>query len=259
MGSVPKLLEEFKPDAVLVFEKSIKVLYRSSEISPAECCKNTGGSTATARQGGKSGDALEAQRLPEFDYCHSQVLAMCSPVLRVAIQSTDNSSSSTGDWEGKKVIPLPGTSKQQWMHIAPFLYPPAADVAEAVVDWDNLEAVLVLGHKYDMKGLLRKGSIFLQENSAKLDRQQSSKMYVWKWLNITGRVFGSSEPVLSCIKSVARLYSGTRVGQKEIEGLTYDALKLLLLQGCLVWAGHPCAKGASVLLDGVVYNRPFHL
>eukprot|EP00775_Hariotina_reticulata_P011740 gene11740-11885_t len=88
---------------------------------------------------------------------------MSSPVLADVIQSTDTS--STGAWSGMKVIPLPGTTKEQWIQIAPFLYPSAADVAEAAVTWDNLEAVLVLGNKYDIKGLLALGSAFLEHRS----------------------------------------------------------------------------------------------
>jgi hypothetical protein len=136
--ALSRLLEQSNPDVVLVFDR---------------------GNTNTAQQNlpvviqGKLpqlGRLTNAESTTAVAYCHSQMLSISSAVLKDVIESTDTS--STVAWEGKKVIPLPGTSKQQWMHIAPFLYPPAADVAEAVVDWDNLEAVLVLGHKYDMKG-----------------------------------------------------------------------------------------------------------
>eukprot|EP00775_Hariotina_reticulata_P011739 gene11739-11884_t len=157
---------------------------------------------------------------------------MCTSVIKDVIETTDTSSSgSTGAWSGMKIIPLPGTTKEQWMQIAPFLYPSAADVAEAAVTWTNLEAVLVLGNKYDMKGLMRKGSAFLKANSSQLDKNTGGNRFAWKWLKLIGQL-GLDELLWCCIKAVKNLYGSTAVQPEDIEGLPNEALRQLLVQGC---------------------------
>eukprot|EP00775_Hariotina_reticulata_P003777 gene3777-4036_t len=96
------------------------------------------------------------------------------PILQDVIEATDSTASSDG--YGRRIIPLPGTTKEQWMQIVPFLYPPAAmaDLPEAAVTWDNLEAVLVLGDKYDMKGLVNKGRDFVRNNARSMSSDERS-------------------------------------------------------------------------------------
>lgn len=119
------------------------------------------------------------------------------------------------------------------MQITPFLYPAAADAPKARITWDNLEAVLVLGNKYDMKGLVQKGSAFLKARKEKLDKQHDSSKFVWKWLKLTAQL-GLDDLVLCCIGAVKRLYKHMRLQEQQIAGLPYEALKQLLLQGCVL-------------------------
>eukprot|EP00775_Hariotina_reticulata_P011742 gene11742-11887_t len=170
---VVKLLDcmQYNADVVLVFgnEADDDINYKKRKLA-----ESVGGaenaSASDPEEAGQAGDAAAAHiSNQEFAYCHSPILSISSSVLRHAIESTDTNSRATGQWEGKMVIPLPSTTKQQWMQIVPFLYPSAADLPEAAVTWDNLEAVLVLGNKYDMKGLMRQGSAFLKANSSQLD------------------------------------------------------------------------------------------
>jgi hypothetical protein len=78
---------------------------------------------------------------------HSSIISLTSPVLAHALglQSTSNSSSSSSTL---KQLPLPGTSKADFLIVAQFLYPV---VPLPKVSWDNLEVLLVEGRKWDMQ------------------------------------------------------------------------------------------------------------
>lgn len=102
-------------------------------------------------------DDHEGATLP----AHSQLLAAWSGVLALALQCDDgpgtppaSGCSMRGDsLHGQKLrtVPLPGTRPGDWLAAAAFMYPV---LPPAQVDWDNLEALLVLGAKLDMPALL---------------------------------------------------------------------------------------------------------
>ncbi len=61
---------------------------------------------------------------------HSQVLIMGSSVLRGALelqaapdQANGNKDASSASSSGRTALPLPGTTYEQWLQVAPFLYP----------------------------------------------------------------------------------------------------------------------------------------
>jgi hypothetical protein len=76
---------------------------------------------------------------------HSTIIRLTSPVLAHALdlQSTGSSSSVT-----LRQLPLPGTSKADFLVVAQFLYPV---VLPLKVSWDILEVLLVEGRKWDMQ------------------------------------------------------------------------------------------------------------
>jgi hypothetical protein len=225
MGQFYNVLEcmNYNADCLLVFKSDDGAQNFKSSSS-----RSSGAGSAVAQAAAADASEYEACNTAT---CHANILSMSSSVLRSVIEAAGDVSKSSHTDCMKVTIALPGTSKQQWMQIAPFLYPPAADVAEAVVDWDNLEAVLVLGHKYDMKGLLRKGSDYLKENVSCMVGDDSSNMFVWKWLRLTA-CLGLTEPLDECIQQMASLYCHQRVVKEHIEGLPAGIYMRLMLQAC---------------------------
>jgi hypothetical protein len=216
---------EYKADVMLVFDKEGK------ETGQESCSPPVIGTTSWT-QGPATASVYDGHPTAS---CHANILSMTSLVFRDVIESTSpvaaslfESSSERGS---KMVIPLPGTTKEQWMQIAPFLYPPAAVPFEAKVTWDNLEAVLVLGHKYDMKYLFGEGSKFLIANMNSADGTPCSSQYVWKWLRVCA-CFGLDDLLDKCIARMQFLYNGAAVHEQHLEGLPYEALKRLMLLAC---------------------------
>jgi hypothetical protein len=82
---------------------------------------------------------------------HSSIIRLSSPVLAHALdlQSTGSSSSSSSSSSSTlKQLPLPGTSKADFLVVVQFLYPV---LPLPKVSWDNLEVLLVEGRKWDMQ------------------------------------------------------------------------------------------------------------
>ena len=106
---------------------------------------------------------------------HSQLLRMWSNVLCEVIAA------EYGDRkDGKSLrIPMTGSSSSDWIEVAAFLYP----VSEpAQVTWSNLEAVLVVGDKYDMPHIMSRGVKFLDAHMHELNTTEGHEKYIWKWL-----------------------------------------------------------------------------
>lgn len=81
---------------------------------------------------------------------HASILAITSDVLRDYMYSGDDSKFTiceTND-RGLKVIPLPDIQLEDWMKIAPYLYPIHPT---PTVQWDILEPMLLISHKYSMQ------------------------------------------------------------------------------------------------------------
>jgi hypothetical protein len=90
-------------------------------------------------------------------HAHALILKLHSPVLAQAIELAPVSSSSAKPWSSSssnssplpmQKLKMPGTSKADFLVVAEFLYPLAP---LPKVSWDNLEVLLVEGHKWDMQ------------------------------------------------------------------------------------------------------------
>ena len=102
---------------------------------------------------------------------HSQILAQWSEVLGEA--------SELALKDGGKV-PMEGTKSEDWLKIAAFMYPTEQ---QAKVTWENLEALLVLGTKYDMKHISSRADEFLDSNIRDLTGHYAeAPNFVWKWI-----------------------------------------------------------------------------
>uniref|UniRef100_A0A383VMB3 BTB domain-containing protein n=1 Tax=Tetradesmus obliquus TaxID=3088 RepID=A0A383VMB3_TETOB len=80
---------------------------------------------------------------------HATILMLHSPVLAQAVElAPSSSSSSSSSSAAMKELQMPGTSKADFLTVAQFLYP---ILPLPKVSWDNLEVLLVQGHKWDMQ------------------------------------------------------------------------------------------------------------
>lgn len=114
---------------------------------------------------------------------HSQLLRLCSGVLAKALEAS--AAVVDGRVDGRAMrIPLPGTSRADWLTAMRFVYPAFAPLP--VVTWDNLELLLTLGGKYDMPLLLDCANAFLRDNAGQLGKG-ISRQDAWTWLSLADK------------------------------------------------------------------------
>ena len=159
---------------------------------------------------------------PDVDLCfddkiipgHSQLLSLWSNVLKEAIKAGSGSESNGGRSQLLS-IPMTGTSSTDWLKIVPFIYPDE----QQEVTWDNLEALLVLGDKYDISGLATRAANFLDANQNELKGDDKDSKYIWKWILLLDSAAAGSEAMYEiCIQRAALFFKNTctRANMKEL-------------------------------------------
>jgi hypothetical protein len=152
---------------------------------------------------------------------HSQLLGLWSKVLKDAINAGSGQGASTTD-KTQLRIPMNGTSSSDWLKVMPFIYP--GDEAE--VTWDNLEALLVLGDKFDMPDLASRASKFLNAHQAELNSNNQDSKYIWKWILLLDHAAGNKSLCESCIQRVATQFRST-CNRENIKGLSREVMEML--------------------------------
>jgi hypothetical protein len=154
---------------------------------------------------------------------HSQLLSLSSNVLKEAIKAGSNEGASTTRKKRCMHIPMTGTSSSEWLKVVPFIYP--GDEAE--VTWDNVEALLVLGDKYDMPDLACRASKFLNTHLKELNNKAQDCKYIWKWILLLDHAAAGNKSLCdSCIKRVALCFKSTCT-MENMKGLSRDAVERL--------------------------------
>lgn len=196
---------------------------------------------------------------------HSQILSAWSSVLGGALEAAVSSSSGsrssskeadgTATAEGKpatvtaaaaaaaaqdtcvndaavNAIPMPGTSVQDWLEVAAFMYPV---IPPAQVKWSNLETLLVLGAKLDMPAILANAAAFIQNHMCLLDMAEGGMRFIWKWLPLLDSA-GLDEVCALCIERAVQLDKSSCSVESRLRGLSSKALQRLVL--CLATDGY---------------------
>ena len=156
---------------------------------------------------------------------HSQLLGFCSNDLREAVQAGSGGASNGGE-KSQLSIPMPGTSSTDWLKLIPFIYP--GDQPE--VTWDNVEALLVLGNKYDIPRLASRATQFVSAHQHELDTLPESCSYIWKWIFLldNAAIPGREGLFEDCIQIVATNSQFKRTCKREnMKGLSTKALEML--------------------------------
>ena len=128
---------------------------------------------------------------------------------------------------GLAEIPMDGTSKEGWLLVMEFVYPvvPAPDMT-----WQNLEVLIQLGHKYEIRSLLYRVDRFIQQNVAQLVHQPtSSPLHVWKWLTLADH----AALVEACAACLTKLLDQSDTAAlvctpEELQGLSPKTLHMFL-------------------------------
>lgn len=95
---------------------------------------------------------------------NSYVLSFFSSVLRNAVEAQQAADQEEGS-SSSISIPMAGITKAQWLQAAPFWHP--VEPAPAV-QWDNLELLLKIGSRFDLRLVLFQASEFLAANVKEL-------------------------------------------------------------------------------------------
>ena len=156
---------------------------------------------------------------------HSQLLSFWSNVLRGAIQA-GSGGACNGGGKGPLSIPMSGTSSTDWLKLVPFFYP--GDQPEQVT-WDNVEALLVLGDKYDIPKLASRALQFLKAHLHELNISKGSCRYIWKWVSLLDNAAaadGRGCVFEKCIQTVTTSFRDTCT-MENMKGLSTQALAML--------------------------------
>lgn len=136
---------------------------------------------------------------------NSGMLSVFSSVLRDAVEVH---TSARGAAVGKLppsttsktvVLPMQGLTKAQWLQAALFWYP--VEPAPVVQYWQEVELLLRIGSRFDLRPLLQKAGDFLAANVGQLTAANSSSsnldLRIWKWLLLADELhLTSSLPAL---------------------------------------------------------------
>jgi hypothetical protein len=94
--------------------------------------------------------------------------------------------------------------------------------------WDNLEALLVLGDKYDMPGLASLAIKFLDVNQRELNGNAQDTKYIWKWIYLLDRkATDSNKPVREISMQRAALCFKSKCTMEIMKGLSREAMEML--------------------------------
>ncbi|WIA18887.1 hypothetical protein OEZ85_003560 [Tetradesmus obliquus] len=167
---------------------------------------------------------------------HSSILQLSSQVLAHALELHSASSSSSSSSSTLRQLPLPGTSKADFLTVAQFLYPIAP---LPKVSWDNLEVLLVEGRKWDMQVVLAHVAEFLQANASSLDLSPTSPHYAFKWLQLADAA-GLSDACKACADRIVALDRSSCVSSNT-QGLSPQTPTYLL---------DKCATSAPLYTNG---------
>jgi hypothetical protein len=174
---------------------------------------------------------------PDIELCfddrvvpgHSQLLSLWSNVLKEAVKTGISSQFQGGSAakETKLSIPMKGTSSSDWLKVVPFIYPGNDEVE---VTWDNLEALLVLGDKFDMPDLAYRATKFLVAHHANLSSHDKDPKNIWKWILLLDQhaagLKNKSLVLESCIQRAAVYFKDTCTRQNT-NGLSREAVEML--------------------------------
>ena len=155
---------------------------------------------------------------------HSQLISLWSKVLREAVDTGYYGRAASGlEYDHPFKLPMVGTRSADWLKVVPFIYP--GDGAE--VTWDNLEALLVLGDKYDMPHLASRAAKFLNTHVAELNSNEEDDKYIWNWIYLLDRAAGANRSLCdSCISRVATYFKVTCTSE-NMKGLSRGAVERL--------------------------------
>ena len=188
---------------------------------------------------------------------HSQVLSLSSNVLKEAIEAGRGGASHTK--QDPLSIPMHGTCSVDWLTVVPFIYPGE----QPQVKWDNLEALLLLGDKYDMPDLASRAAKFLAAHQGELNSTKNDSKYIWKWILLLDKAAAGKDwesLFEKCIQRVANSFKATCT-RENMKGLSREAMEMLAsaLAGTMTFKSPeipgicPCCKGRTASLNSVQY------
>jgi hypothetical protein len=119
-----------------------------------------------------------------------------------------------------------------------FAYP---SVEPAAVSWDNLEALLVLGDKYDMPVLREKAGGFLTSHVKDLAADSAQ---LWKWMKLADKA-SLPAAVETCVAAISRRHRSSCCVKDNLQGLSREAVEALV---CAL-AAWPSSSTSSMLLS----------
>jgi len=140
---------------------------------------------------------------------NSGMLSVFSSVLRDAVEvhtsapSECNLAPSSSTTSKTIVLPIQGLTKAQWLQASLFWYP--VDPAPVVQTWQEVELLLRVGSRFDLRPVLQKAGNFLTAhvgqltaaNSSSSTSTSSNDLRIWTWLLLADELrLTSSLPAL---------------------------------------------------------------
>jgi hypothetical protein len=169
---------------------------------------------------------------PDIELCvddkvvpgHSQLLSLWSNVLKEAIKTCVSSQDVSATEKAHLSIPMKGTSSSDWLKVVPFMYPRQDEVE---VTWDNLEALLVLGDKFDMPGLAYQATKFLDANQANLNINDKDIKNTWKWMLLLDHAAAVNKSLLESFVQRAAVCFRETCTRKNMKCLSRESVEAL--------------------------------
>lgn len=153
--------------------------------------------------------------------------------------------------QGLKVIPLPDTTVADWLKVVPFLYPihPAPQI-----NWDCLDTLLQLSHKYDMPFVQSAASAFLKQHAEQLSSNPASSTDAWKWLLVVDALPGLEGLCGICCDRIKVLYAGQMITGSVAE--SFAQVTKSTLQQLLTRCRFDGAPAAPAIATSSVFAGP---
>lgn len=133
---------------------------------------------------------------------HRWLLELCSGVLSELLATTPLVDSN---------LPLVGDSRKSWLYVLQLIYPSSL-VRRPPVAWLNLDSVLQLADKYDIKPVFNVCEDFLLQSSTSLSSSVNDHNYVWKWL-----IFADKKNMGAVVTKCIQFIKVTELAKKDVQ------------------------------------------
>lgn len=158
---------------------------------------------------------------------NTTLLGMHSSVLRGAMEAEATGAPADSKKRARdSIIPISGTTKDEWTEVAQFLYPVVPP--PTISSWTQLEVLLKVSRALDMPLLLHMADVYMASHADELVSDAEVQPNVWKWLRLADKA-GLVECIPVLAKRTAKVDRDACMQLSSLQDLSPTVLQHLIV------------------------------